>query len=249
MNQHFKIFPAIDLRQGQVVRLMEGDPNRQTDYSPDPSETARRWLDAGATWLHVINLDGAFGEDTHKNMQALEGILQAAEPYGASVQFGGGLRSPENLEAALERGVTRGILGTLAVQQPEAAEEALQKWGAERVAVSLDARGTDVQVYGWQEGSGLNLFDLASRFAGMGLRWLVYTDVGRDGMQTGFNRQTTVQLARESGLQVIASGGVRAIEDVANASQNGLAGIILGRALYENHIDLAQAIQTYQRGA
>lgn len=246
MPKSFTIFPAIDLRQGRVVRLMEGNPTRQTDYSDSPADIARRWLDAGARWLHVINLDGAFGDDTRQNLSALQDILAAAEPYNASVQFGGGLRDLPQMEAALEMGVERAILGTAAVQDPQVAGEALRRWGAERVAVSLDARGEEVQVRGWQESGGCNLFDLAGELASLGLRWLVYTDIGRDGMQTGFNRQTTLRLARESSLQVVASGGARSVEDIASARQNGLAGIILGRALYEGKIELDKAIQAFQ---
>lgn len=247
MSPSFTIFPAIDLRQGRVVRLMEGDPTRQTNYSSSPADAARRWLDAGAAWLHVINLDGAFGEDTRLNEAALDAILQAAAPYQARIQLGGGLRDLVSFENALDRGATRAILGTLAVQEPQAIEEAIRRWGTDRVAASLDARGAEIQVHGWQEGSGQDLYETGEQLAGLGLRWLVYTDIGRDGMQTGFNRQTTVTLARRSGLQVIASGGVRSEQDIAAARQDGLAGIILGRALYEGKIHLDQAIKDYQR--
>jgi phosphoribosylformimino-5-aminoimidazole carboxamide ribotide isomerase len=246
MNQSFTIFPAIDLREGKVVRLMEGDPDRKTEYSSSPGDTARRWLDAGASWLHVINLDGAFGEDTRLNLQALDEIVMVVEPYGARIQFGGGLRSPETLDNAFQAGIERAILGTWVVQQPEILGKTLSRWGQERLAVSLDARGSEVQVRGWQEGTGLDLFHLAEQFASQGLRWLVYTDIGRDGMKTGFNSQTTIQLAQQSGLQVIASGGVRSSEDITRAKRSGLAGIILGRALYEGNINLAKAIEEYQ---
>ena len=234
----FIIFPAIDLRQGCVVRLVEGNPQNQTSYSQQPAETARRWLDAGAAWLHVVNLDGAFGADASRNLAALEDILKAAQPYRARVQFGGGLRSLENVEKALGMGVARAVLGTLAVQNAPLLAALLPRWGSERIAASLDARGEEVQVQGWQQGSGRNLYDLAADLKALGLRWLVYTDIARDGRQTGFNHHTSLQLARQSGLAVIASGGVRSSEDIKLARQGGLAGIIIGRALYEGNINL-----------
>jgi phosphoribosylformimino-5-aminoimidazole carboxamide ribotide isomerase len=241
----FTIFPAIDLRLGKVVRLMEGDPNRQTAYSDNPAGTAKRWLDAGASWLHVVNLDGAFGEAGNQNQIALEEILSTAAVYRASIQLGGGLRSLEDVQAVLDLGVQRAILGTLAVRQPDQLQQALARWGAGRISASLDARGSEVLVHGWQEGSQLDLFELAAHFKTLGLEWLVYTDVARDGMQTGYNRPTTLRLARESGLNMIASGGVRDLEDIEAAAADGLPGIILGKALYEGRIDLEKAIKKF----
>ncbi len=246
MRTQFILYPAIDLRRGQVVRLKEGDPLRQTQFSDNPAETAQRWLDAGAVWLHVINLDGAFGEEESPNLLAVQAILDAAQPYNARIQLGGGLRDLEGIQKVLDLGVERAILGTLAVKDPDALAAALLRWGNERIAVSLDARGEVVQTHGWQENSHLNLFTMAAQLKGQGLRHLVYTDISRDGMQTGFNLETTVQLAQQSGLQVIASGGVRSPEDIAAAQANGLAGIILGRALYEGQINLADALGKYQ---
>ncbi len=246
MKTQFTLYPAIDLRHGQVVRLKEGDPQRQTRFSDNPAETARRWLDAGAAWLHIINLDGAFGEEKSPNLMALEAILLAARQFDAKIQWGGGLRDLEGIQKVLDMGVTRTILGTLAVQDPHVLEKALQHWGEEQIAVSLDARGEVVQTHGWQASSQLNLFETAAQLKQLGLRHLIYTDISRDGMQTGFNLETTLRLAEQSGLQVIASGGVRSSEDIAAARANGLAGIILGRALYEGQIDLADALRQYQ---
>lgn len=242
MEKTFIIFPAIDLRQGNVVRLKEGDPLRQTFYSSSPAETALRWCSAGAQWLHVVNLDGAFGEESLPNRRALAQIAETAQAQGVKIQFGGGLRSLESIAAALESGIARAILGTAAVEQPEILEIALARWGAERIGVSLDAREGKIQLAGWSKDSHLDALQTACLFAEMGLRWLVYTDIRRDGLQTGINLAETVQVAHGSGLQVIASGGVRDSQDVDNARQAGLNGIIIGRALYEGTIDLAACL-------
>ena len=233
----FIVFPAIDLRGGQVVRLKEGDPNRQTHYSSDPAGAARRWIEAGCTWLHVVNLDGAFDQPDSANRGALAVILAAAAESKVPVQFGGGLRSLAAIESALQAGVSRAIVGTLAVDQPEILAEALARWGAERVGVSLDARDGRVQVRGWQSATPVIARDLAQTLRQNGLRWLVFTDIARDGLQTGLNLPSTVELSQVSGLSVIASGGVSRLEDIESARQAGLAGAIVGRALYEGAID------------
>jgi phosphoribosylformimino-5-aminoimidazole carboxamide ribotide isomerase len=235
----FTIFPAIDLRGGQVVRLKEGDPNRQTNYSSDPAGAARRWVAAGARWLHVVNLDGAFGESGGANQAALSAILAVTGPAGVPVQFGGGLRSLEAIQNALEMGVRRVVLGTIIVEQPQIMEAALARWGCERIAAGLDARDGLVQVRGWQSSTALQAGELAASLKQAGLRWLIFTDIARDGLQTGLNLPATLALARQSGLDVIASGGVSRLEDVRQARDAGLSGAIVGRALYESAIDPA----------
>lgn len=229
----FIIFPAIDLRRGQVVRLMEGDPDRQTNYEADPARAARRWLSAGARWLHVVNLDGAFGEGDAANQAALAAILSVAGEFSVPVQFGGGLRSLEAVTQVLEMGVGRVVLGTAAVEQPELVQAALQRWGVERVAAALDARAGIVQVRGWQQGTARPALELAQQLAGMGLRWLIFTDIARDGLQTGLNVAATAELAKLSRLNVIASGGVAGWEDIHSACLAALSGVIVGKALYE----------------
>ena len=256
----FTVYPAIDLRGGQVVRLKEGDPTRQTAYSDDPAETARRWLTFGARWLHVINLDGAlrprpaalyrggraqgsaFGESDTANQRALRAILEMAREFDARVQLGGGLRSLDAIEAILELGVDRAIIGTLAVEQPEVLEEALARFDPERIAVGIDARDGRVRVRGWQADSGIAAPDLALRMRPLGLRTVIFTDVSRDGMGRGLNIAATKALAEASGLGVIASGGVHTLDDVVAARDAGLAGVIVGRALYEGTVDLKEAL-------
>jgi phosphoribosylformimino-5-aminoimidazole carboxamide ribotide isomerase len=240
----FTIYPAIDLRYGNVVRLKEGDPTRLTAYSDDPAETARRWLEAGASWLHVVNLDGAFGEGDPENRIALQSLLKVAGEWRARVQFGGGLRSLASIQDVLELGVRRAVLGTAAIEQPKLVAEALSKFGVERVAVGIDARDGIVRTRGWQEASRVSATDLAQRMGAAGVRTVIFTDVSRDGLGSGLNIEATRQLAETSGLNVIASGGVHTLADVIAARRANLAGVIIGRALYEGTIDLRAALES-----
>jgi phosphoribosylformimino-5-aminoimidazole carboxamide ribotide isomerase len=236
----FTIYPAIDLRNGKVVRLKAGDPRRLTAYSDDPVGTAQRWLEAGADWLHVVNLDGAFGEEDDANQLALRAILK----LGARVQFGGGIRSPEAMHKAIELGVSRVVLGTMAVQQPEFVEAALKKLGAEFVGVGIDAQDGFVRLYGWKEGSQITATAFAHQMQSLGLRTAIFTDINRDGLGSGLNIASTCELAQTSGLEVIASGGLHTLEDVHASRDAELAGVIIGRALYEGTIDLRVALES-----
>lgn len=235
----FTIFPAIDLRQGQVVRLRMGQLSHQTTYSDDPVQTAIRWLSAGAHWLHVVNLDGAFGEADTANQKALENLFMVAQEYAADVQFGGGLRSLAAIERALDLGVSRIVLGTVVVEQPDILMEALQRWGPERIAAGLDARDGLVRVRGWQTGTALLAVDLAKKLKADGVRWLICTDIAQDGLEGGINLEQTAAVANSSRLQVIASGGASSLEDVERVRSAGLAGLIVGQALYSGAIDAA----------
>ena len=237
------IYPAIDLRGGKVVRLKEGDPARMTAYSDDAGEMARRWLGAGAKWLHVVNLDGAFGKADSANQAALLSILKAAREAGASVQFGGGMRSLDAIQKALSLGVTRAILGTIAAEQPDVVREALSRFGAEHIAVGIDARDGLVRTRGWVDNSGIPALDLALQMRGFGLRTVIFTDVSRDGLGSGLNISATRKLSEKSGLDVIASGGVHTIDDVKAARDAGLAGCIIGRALYDGTVELRNALK------
>jgi phosphoribosylformimino-5-aminoimidazole carboxamide ribotide isomerase len=234
----FTIYPAIDLRGGKVVRLKEGDPARMTSYSDDPAKTGQRWLSAGASWLHVVNLDGAFGESDNANRAALESILKC----GARVQFGGGMRSLDAMDAALSLGVTRVILGTIAIEQPDVVADAVKRFGTERIAVGIDARDGLVRTRGWKDDSGVSALDLALQIRDTGIGTVIFTDVSRDGLGSGLNIPATRELSERSGLDVIASGGVHTIDDVLAAKDAGLAGCIIGRALYDGTIDLKVAL-------
>lgn len=240
----FTVYPAIDLRAGRVVRLAQGDPERQTVYSHEPGAAARRWLQAGARWLHVVNLDGAFEQPDQANHRALQEILQAAAEFtpAGAVQFGGGLRSLAAVERALAAGVQRVALGTAVVQDPQLLGEAVRRFGAEHVAAGLDARQGVVMLRGWTEAGGLSVAQAARRLARAGVQTVIFTDIARDGMGGGPNLAATLALARESGLAVIASGGVGSLDDVRQARRAGLAGVIIGRALYAGAVELKDAL-------
>jgi phosphoribosylformimino-5-aminoimidazole carboxamide ribotide isomerase len=243
----FTVFPAIDLRGGQVVRLKEGDPGRQTTYSADPGATARRWLELGARWLHVVNLDGAFGEGDDLNRGALASVLAEASLKGGSVQFGGGLRSLEAARQALSLGVGRVVLGTLAVEQPGILAQLLAEFGPERIAAGLDAREGRVAVHGWQVDSGEPVLEAAQQMADLGVQWVIFTDIARDGMQRGINLEATRALADATKLKVIASGGAARLEEIEAVRSAGLAGVIVGKALYDGMIDPVRLLALEQR--
>jgi phosphoribosylformimino-5-aminoimidazole carboxamide ribotide isomerase len=248
----FIIYPAIDLRSGQVVRLYQGDPAQQTVYGDDPAGTARRWSDQGAEWLHVVNLDGAFsgqGRGTEPergdfpvNLRRL-GEIRAATTL--PVQFGGGVRTLEDVSLVLELGATRVVLGTVAVRQPEIVASALARFGPEQIAIGIDARDGWVATHGWQETSALGASTVARRMRDLGVQRIIYTDIGRDGTLAGVNLETTVALARESGLGIIASGGVASLQDIralAAHQADRVEGVIVGQALYTGVVRLAEAI-------
>jgi phosphoribosylformimino-5-aminoimidazole carboxamide ribotide isomerase len=230
----FTVYPAIDLRNGKVVRLVQGDPARQTTYAEDPGAVAERWKSEGAEWVHVVNLDGAFGDEASANADALRAILGA----GVKVQFGGGLRDQASVRHALGMDIGRAVIGTAAVENPALVDWALREFGVERIAAGIDARDGKVRIRGWVEASALTALDLGRRLQTQGVTWCVFTDVARDGMRTGVNAAATVKLARATGLRVIASGGVAGVEDVGRVREAGLAGVIVGRALYEGQIIL-----------
>ena len=233
------IFPAIDIKDGQVVRLRQGDPAQKTVYGSDPVEVGKRWQDSGASWLHMINLDGALDSGA-----TVWSIIAAVAGLGLSVQFGGGLRTAESVALALQSGVKRAILGTAAVENPELVKTLLAQHGAESLVVALDARAGKVATHGWKIESEWTASDLGKSMAEMGVRHALYTDIQRDGELEGVNVEATRQLAHATGLDVIASGGVRSIEDVIALKEGGdIAGVILGKALYEGMIDLGEALQ------
>ena len=240
----FKIFPAIDLRAGRVVRLQEGNPARQTIYGADPAQMAEKWLGAGAHWLHVVNLDGAFDENDTLNHTALRAILEIAKRFRAQIQFGGGLRALGMIETALQLGVHRVVLGTIAIEQPQLIVNAIENFGADKIAIGIDARDGVVRVRGWQSNTGIRATDLALQMRDIGIRTVVFTDISRDGLGSGLNIASTRALADASGVDVIASGGIHTLDDVIAAREANLAGVIIGRALYEGTIDLKEALES-----
>lgn len=249
------VFPAIDLRRGRCVRLRQGDPNAETVYGDDPARMAVHWARMGTTWLHVVNLDGALGEglgadaDRPVNVQALQAIRQAVD---VSIQFGGGIRTLDDMQFILDLGVNRVILGTIAVRQPALVGEAIARFGADRIVVGLDARRGRVATHGWQEQSQLTAIEIGHRMRDLGAELVVYTDIGRDAMLTGVNAVETAELARETGLQVIASGGVSGLDDIQallDLGESRLEGVITGQALYTGALDLKVALVLTQASA
>ncbi|MDX1991511.1 MAG: 1-(5-phosphoribosyl)-5-[(5-phosphoribosylamino)methylideneamino]imidazole-4-carboxamide isomerase [bacterium] len=236
------IYPAIDLRGGSVVRLKEGDPQRQTTFSDDPVATAKRWQDEGASWIHVVNLDGAFADNQSAaaaNVRTLEQIAK----LNVNVQFAGGLRSLEALQEALDRGAARVVIGTAAIQQPELVAQAVDRFGAERVCVALDAREGKIATHGWREISELTPIEYGRKIAEQGITYALYTDVQRDGSLIGGNVHETITLARETGLQVIASGGISTMAEIHQLVRSRVVGgAVIGMALYEGRLTLAEAL-------
>jgi phosphoribosylformimino-5-aminoimidazole carboxamide ribotide isomerase len=239
------IYPAIDLRAAKVVRLKEGDPNQQTVFSDDPIAVAHRWLRAGATWLHMVNLDGAF-EQANNNGLILDKISHLSDTM--RIQFGGGLRSIYAISRAFEQGASRVVLGTIAVEKPDVVAQTIHHWGAEAVCVALDARDGKIATHGWQTMAELTPIEFGKRMADLGVRHALYTDVSRDGGLSGVNVETTAQLARETGLNVIASGGVSSLDDIHALAQTGVvAGVVIGMALYEAKFTLQEALTAAHR--
>lgn len=233
------IYAAIDLRGGKVVRLREGDPARQTVYGTDPLAIARRWIEQGAAWIHVVNLDGAFAR-ANDNLPILDSIAR----LGVSVQFGGGLRGAADIGAAFDCGARRVVLGTAAVEQPELVLQAVERWGTDAICVALDARDGKIATNGWRQSVDLTPIALGKLLAQKGIRHALYTDVQRDGYMAGVNLNDTVALARATGLSVIASGGVSTLDDIRQLARSGVvAGAVIGTALYEGRLSLAQALQ------
>ncbi len=237
------VFPAIDLRRGRVVRLRQGDPHAETTFSDDPAAMARHWAGLGAEWLHVVNLDGALGSgDAAINLQCLAEIRQTV---AIPIQFGGGLRTLADIELALQLGATRVVLGTAAVRQPDLVAQAIERFGAERIVVGIDARDGRVAVHGWRDLSEVDAIELARRMAGLRVVRLVYTDIRRDGMLSGVNARATAELATAARVKVIASGGVRDLRDIQalkSFEHEGIEGVITGQAIYTGTLDLAAAI-------
>jgi phosphoribosylformimino-5-aminoimidazole carboxamide ribotide isomerase len=234
------VIPALDLLEGKAVRLLQGDPNQKTVFSHDPLAVARKWFRLGAERLHVVDLDGSFA-GSPRNRDLVEAIVQG---ISIPVQLGGGIRDLKTIEAYLEAGVDRVILGTLAAQQPQLTELACRQWPG-HMAVAIDARGGRVTVKGWTESTTLEAVDLAKRFEGMGVAVIVYTDVERDGTSRGLNLEATKRLAQSVRIPVIASGGVSSLDDLRAlmaCDQEGIQGVIVGRALYTGSIDLQEAL-------
>jgi phosphoribosylformimino-5-aminoimidazole carboxamide ribotide isomerase len=231
------LYPAIDLKDGKCVRLLRGDMGNATIFNADPADQAKKFTDAGAQWIHVVDLDGAFAGKP-KNAAAVDAILKSTT---AKIQLGGGIRDLASIKAWLERGAARVVLGTAAVKNPDLVKAACKEFPG-RVALGIDARGGKVAVEGWAKTTDITAMDLARKFEDAGAAAIVYTDIERDGALQGVNVEATAELARGVKIPVIASGGVSSLDDIAALKARNIPGAILGRALYDGRVDLKSAL-------
>lgn len=239
-----RIYPAIDMKDGKCVRLKQGKFDEVTIYNEDPLKVALEFKEAGASYIHIVDLDGALA-GKGINTDAIEAIAKALP---IPIQTGGGIRDMDAIEAKLNAGVTRVILGTAAVKDPDFLQTAIKEYGGQRIVAGLDAKNGMIALEGWEEESTISAIDLGREMKKIGVKYTVYTDISRDGMLTGPNIEETVNLQKESGLTVIASGGVSSMKDLSELYNAGITGVITGKALYEGRINLKEAIALYEGG-
>ena len=235
------IFPAIDIRGGKCVRLLKGDFARETVFSDDPAAMARKWQQQGAQFLHLVDLDGALAGKS-QNLATVRAILSVVT---IPVELGGGIRTIANIDEVLALGVRRIILGSVAVHDPDLVKAACAKYG-NRVVVGIDAKDGIVAVDGWGVSGNVQVGTLAKAMAEAGVRTIIYTDIARDGTLEGVNVEATARLARESGVQIVASGGVKSVEDIRALKayeKDGIEGVIVGKSIYMGTLDLQEAIE------
>lgn len=237
------ILPAIDLRNGKCVRLLQGDYDKETIYSDSPADQAKKWKNGGAEFIHLVDLDGA-KNGAPANLEAVKAITDAVS---TPCELGGGIRTIEDAEAVFAAGVTRIILGTVACRNPELVDEMIEKFGAEKIVIGIDAKNGKAAVEGWLDDTGLDAFKLAEDFAAKGVKRFIYTDISTDGMLTGPNLESQAELCdRVPGCAVIASGGVSQASDVANLAnldKENLEGVIVGKALYDGRTTLKELLE------
>ena len=233
------LIPAIDLKNGRCVRLLQGEAAAETVYSDDPASMARSFEDAGAKRLHLVDLDGAF-KGKGANLVSIRSILKN---ISIPVQLGGGLRNAENIEQMFELGVSSVIVGTMAVKNPDVLEEVIQRFTGEKVILGVDARDRKVSIEGWQEGTEIDDVEFALRWKKFGIQRIVFTDIARDGMLSGPNLEALGDFARRTGLKIVASGGVSSMEDLEllkTLEVDGVDQVISGKAIYEGKLDLKE---------
>ena len=237
-----QLYPAIDMKNGQCVRLRQGAFKDITIYSDAPEKVAAHWQEKGASFLHLVDLDGALaGYSVNEEV-----IRRIADTGSIPIEIGGGIRSKEAVERMLDLGVRRVIIGTKAAEHPEFLRDMVRTFGEEAIVAGVDAKDGMVAVEGWEKVSSLTASDLCLTMKEYGVRHIVYTDISRDGMLSGPNVEATRKLTEETGLDIIASGGVSCMEDLKCLHEAGIRGAIIGKALYENRIDLAEAVRLYE---
>ena len=237
-----QLYPAIDMKNGQCVRLRQGAFKDITIYSDAPEKVAAHWQEKGASFLHLVDLDGALaGYSVNEEV-----IRRIADTVSIPIEIGGGIRSKEAVERMLDLGVRRVIIGTKAAEHPEFLRDMVRTFGEEAIVAGVDAKDGMVAVEGGEKVSSLTASDLCLTMKEYGVRHIVYTDISRDGMLSGPNVEATRKLTEETGLDIIASGGVSCMEDLKCLHEAGIRGAIIGKALYENRIDLAEAVRLYE---
>ncbi len=237
-----QLYPAIDMKGGRCVRLTLGLFDQEKVYSDRPAEMAKRWVSEGATFLHLVDLDGALAGHSVNE----EAIREIVKSVNVPVQLGGGIRSAEAVRYMLDLGITRCIIGTKAVENPEFVKELVETFGPEHIVVGVDAKNGMVAVEGWEKTSSISATDLCLQMKTYGVKHIVYTDISRDGTLSGPNVNATRELTEKTGLDIIASGGVSCMEDLAALNENHIRGAIIGKALYENRIVLRDAVNLFE---
>ena len=237
-----QLYPAIDMKNGQCVRLKQGAFKDITIYSDAPEKVAAYWQEKGASFLHLVDLDGALAGYSVNE----EAIRRIAETISIPIELGGGIRSGEAVERMLGLGVRRVIIGTKAAEHPEFLRDMVKEYGEDAIVAGVDARDGMVAVEGWEKVSALTASSLCLIMKEYGVKHIVYTDISRDGMLSGPNVEATRKLTEDTGLDIIASGGVSCMEDLKRLHEAGIWGAIIGKALYENRIDLAEAVKLYE---
>jgi phosphoribosylformimino-5-aminoimidazole carboxamide ribotide isomerase len=236
-----QLYPAIDMKNGKCVRLTQGLFDNVKVYGDSPADMAKLWVSQGATFLHLVDLDGALAGHS-VNESAIRAVVQQVD---VPVELGGGLRSIEAVKSMLDLGVSRCIIGTKAAERPEFIRELVEAFGPERIVAGVDAKEGMVAVDGWERTSEMTASDLCLKMKEYGVQHIVYTDISRDGMLSGPNVTYTKMLTEKTGLDVIASGGVSCMEDLDMLYENGISGVIIGKALYENKIHLTEALKKF----
>ena len=237
-----QLYPAIDIKNGSCVRLTQGLFDNVKVYSDTPADMAKLWVSQGATFLHLVDLDGALAGRS-VNEPVIKSILDSVS---VPVQLGGGIRSAEAVENMLSLGVSRVIIGTKAVQNPEFIRDMINKFGPDRIVVGVDAKDGMVAIEGWEKVSSLSASSLCGQMKGYGVKHIVYTDISKDGMLSGPNVEATKKLTEETGMDIIASGGVSSMKDLKDLFESGIRGAIIGKALYENRVDLKEAVAAFE---
>lgn len=238
-----QIYPAIDIKDGKAVRLTQGKFDDVTVFNDEPAEAAKAWVDAGASYIHIVDLDGArYGKSFITDI-----IKSIRSKYTVPIQTGGGVRTMEDITERIEAGASRVIIGTAAVKNPELVKEAIEIYG-DKIAVGVDAKDGMVAIAGWEEVSDISAVDLCLKMKGYGVKTVIYTDISKDGMMCGPNLVSTKELIDKTGLDVIASGGVSSMDDLENVEKIGSAGVIIGKALYNGALELGDVLERFEKG-